>query len=54
MNSDTGDNDGIKVSTITYGDHLGPLSERPMTGMRREGSEAEIDEDFNADDLLPI
>lgn len=53
VNSDL-DNEIGKGSTITYGDHLGPLNERPMTGMNRVGSEVDMDDDFNADELLPI
>lgn len=55
-NSERNDADGNGNGTFTYADPLGPLPERPRTGVLRHSDSVkeESDEDFDADELLPI
>ncbi|XP_031625781.1 intraflagellar transport protein 88 homolog [Contarinia nasturtii] len=52
-NSDKNDND---TSNLSYADPLGPMAERPRTGKIRNSASVkeESDEDFDAEELLPI
>lgn len=53
-NSDKNEND--MRSSLSYADPLGPMAERPRTGKIRHSASVkeESDEDFDAEELLPI
>lgn len=55
-NSDRNEADANGNNAFTYADPLGPLPERPRTGMLRNSNSVkeESDEEFDADELLPI
>ncbi|XP_055309394.1 intraflagellar transport protein 88 homolog [Sitodiplosis mosellana] len=57
-NSDKNENNMANVCgdplTSSYADPLGPMAERPRTGKLRNSVKEESDEDFDAEELLPI